>query len=43
MFTNGPPTGAIADFINFVKNSDDLLKNNGFIKITTMKIAETDR
>jgi phosphate transport system substrate-binding protein len=43
MFTNGAPAGAVADFINFVKTSDDLLKNNGFIKITTMKIAETDR
>ncbi len=43
MFTNGAPAGAIADFINFVRSSDDLLKKNGFIKITDMKVSETDR
>jgi phosphate transport system substrate-binding protein len=43
MFTNGAPTGAAKDFINFVKSSDDLLKANGFIKISDMKVTETDR
>jgi phosphate transport system substrate-binding protein len=43
MFTNGPAAGAALAFINFVKASDDLLKKNGFIKITDMKVAETDR
>ncbi len=43
MFTNGPPTGAVLAFINFVKSSDDLLKKNGFIKISDMKTSETDR
>jgi phosphate transport system substrate-binding protein len=43
MFTNGPATGAALAFINFVKNNDELLKKNGFIKITDMKVTETDR
>jgi phosphate transport system substrate-binding protein len=43
MFTNGPASGPALAFINFVKASDDLLKKNGFIKITDMKVAETDR
>ena len=34
MFTNGAPAGASKDFIDFVRASDDLLKSNGFIKIT---------
>jgi phosphate transport system substrate-binding protein len=43
MFTNGSPAGASKDFIDFVRSSDDLLKNNGFIKIADMKVTETDR
>jgi phosphate transport system substrate-binding protein len=43
MFTNGAPAGASKDFIDFVKSSDDLLKSNGFIKISDMKVTETDR
>ena len=43
MFTNGAPAGEAAKFIKFVSTADDLLAKNGFIKITDMKIAETDR
>jgi phosphate transport system substrate-binding protein len=43
MFTNGPPTGEIAKFIKFVSTADDLLTKNGFIKITNMKISESNR
>ncbi len=43
MFTKGPATGLAAQFIDFVKSSDDLLKKNGFIKIGDMKTSETDR
>jgi phosphate transport system substrate-binding protein len=43
MFTNGAPTGEIAKFIKFVSTADDLLVKNGFIKITDMKITESNR
>lgn len=43
MFTNGAPAGEIAKFIKFVSTSDDLLTKNGFIKITAMKISESNR
>jgi phosphate transport system substrate-binding protein len=43
MFTNGPAAGESAKFIDFVKSSNDLLKKNGFIKISDMKVSETDR
>jgi phosphate transport system substrate-binding protein len=43
MFTNGPPSGEAAKFIDFVRSSSDLLKKNGFIKTADMKVSETDR
>jgi phosphate transport system substrate-binding protein len=43
MFTNGPAAGEAAKFIDFVKSNSDLLKKNAFIKISDMKINETDR
>jgi phosphate transport system substrate-binding protein len=43
MFTNGPPAGDVAKFIEFVQKSADLAKKNGFIAISDMKVKETDR
>jgi phosphate transport system substrate-binding protein len=43
MFTNGPPSGDIAKFIEFVQKSTDLTKKNGFIALSDMKVKETDR
>ena len=43
MFTNGPPSGDTAKFIEFVQKSADLAKKNGFIALTAMKVKETDR
>jgi phosphate transport system substrate-binding protein len=43
MFTNGPPSGDIAKFIEFVQKSTDLTKKNGFIALSNMKVKETDR
>jgi phosphate transport system substrate-binding protein len=43
MFTNGPPTGDVAKFIDFVTKSADLAKKNGFIALSDMKVKETDR
>jgi phosphate transport system substrate-binding protein len=43
MFTYGPAAGESAKFIDFVKSSNDLLKKNGFIRISDMKVSETDR
>ncbi len=43
MFTQGVPTGAIAQFISFVQTRSDLLAKNGYIKISDMKVKESDR
>lgn len=43
MFTNGPATGEVAKFIAFVQSRGDLLKKNGFISISDMKVKESDR
>ena len=43
MFTNGPPTDEIARFIAFVASGDDLIQKYGFIRISDMKVRETDR
>lgn len=43
MFTNGPPSGEVQKFIQFVASSADLLKKNGFINLADMKVKETDR
>jgi phosphate transport system substrate-binding protein len=43
MFTNGPPSAEAAKFIAFVQSRSDLLKKNGFISLSDMKIKETDR
>jgi phosphate transport system substrate-binding protein len=43
MFTNGPPSGDTAKFIEFVQKSADLAKKNGFIALADMKVKETDR
>lgn len=43
MFTVGPPTGEISRFIAFVQTRTDLISKNGFIKISAMKVKETDR
>jgi phosphate transport system substrate-binding protein len=43
MFTNGPPSGEIAKFIEFVQKSSDLATKNGFIPLSDMKVKETDR
>jgi phosphate transport system substrate-binding protein len=43
MFTNGPATGEVKDFIEFVTKSNDLAKKNGFIALSAMKVKETNR
>ena len=43
MFTNGPPQGNVAGFIDFVQSSTGLVKKNKFIAISAMKVRETDR
>ena len=43
MFTNGPASGEVKKFIDFVSSSSDLLNKNSFIKISDMKTTETDR
>jgi ABC-type phosphate transport system substrate-binding protein len=43
MFTNGPPSGEVAKFIDFVQKSADLATKNGFIPLSDMKVKETDR
>ena len=43
MFTVGPPTGEASRFIAFVQTRTDLIKKNGFIKISDMKVKETNR
>ncbi len=43
MFTNGPATGEVKKFIDFVTNNDALLKKNQFIKVTDMKVSENNR
>jgi phosphate transport system substrate-binding protein len=43
MYTNGPPTGDVAKFIEFVQKSTDLAKKNLFIPLAAMKVKETDR
>jgi phosphate transport system substrate-binding protein len=43
MFTNGPATGEVKKFIDFISSSSDLLAKNAFIKISDMKTSETNR
>ena len=43
MFTNGPASGEVKKFIDFVSSNSDLLNKNSFIKISDMKTTETDR
>lgn len=43
MFTNGPASSEVAKFIAFVQSRSDLLKKNGFISLSAMKVKETDR
>ena len=43
MFTNGPPKGDVAAFIDFVRSRSDLVQKNKFIAISAMHVKETDR
>jgi phosphate transport system substrate-binding protein len=43
MFTNGPATGEVAKFIAFVAGHSELLAKNGYIKLSDMKVTESDR
>ncbi len=43
MFTQGPPTGEISRFIAFIQTRTDLLAKNGYIKVSAMKVKESDR
>jgi phosphate transport system substrate-binding protein len=43
MFTNGPATGEVKKFIDFISSNTDLLAKNSFIKISDMKTTETNR
>ncbi|MGD0051420.1 MAG: phosphate ABC transporter substrate-binding protein [Vulcanimicrobiaceae bacterium] len=43
MFTYGEPTGEVAKFIDYVSKSEDLVKKDGFILISSMRVKETDR
>lgn len=40
MYTNGQPGAQVADFINFVKTDDALLKQLGFMPTSAMKAAK---
>jgi phosphate transport system substrate-binding protein len=37
MITNGQPSAQVADFINFVKSDNALLKQLGFMPVSAMK------
>jgi phosphate transport system substrate-binding protein len=39
MYTNGQPGAQVADFINFVKTDNALLKQLGFMPTSAMKAA----
>jgi phosphate transport system substrate-binding protein len=43
MLTNGPATGEVKKFIDFVSSNTELLNKNSFIKISDMKTSETNR
>lgn len=43
MYTNGPPRGETAKFIDFVAHAADLVKKNRFIAVGDMKVRESDR
>ncbi len=43
MFTNGPATGEVKKFIEFVASNDALIKKNSFIKVSDMKVSENNR
>ena len=43
MFTFGPPSADVARFIAFVRRRRDLLEKNGYIRISDMKVTESDR
>jgi len=43
MLTNGPATGEVKKFIDFVSSNTELLAKNSFIKISDMKASETNR
>jgi phosphate transport system substrate-binding protein len=43
MFTNGPATGEVKKFIDYVSSNSELLAKNSFIKISDMKTSETNR
>ena len=43
MFTNGPPNPDVKKFIDYIASSSDLLKKNGYIKISDMKTTEANR
>jgi phosphate transport system substrate-binding protein len=43
MLTNGPASGEVKKFIDFVTSHNDLLKKNQFIPIADMKVTKTDR
>jgi phosphate transport system substrate-binding protein len=43
MFTNGPATGDVKKFIDFISGNSALLAKNSFIKISDMKTSETNR
>jgi phosphate transport system substrate-binding protein len=43
MLTNGPATGEVKKFIDYVAANTELLNKNSFIKISDMKTSETNR
>jgi phosphate transport system substrate-binding protein len=43
MLTNGPATGEVKKFIDFVAGNSELLAKNSFITVSDMKTSETNR
>ncbi len=43
VYTYGHPSKEISDFIDFVKNSKELLQRTGYIAVGDMKVTENDR
>jgi hypothetical protein len=43
MYTNGPPSPAVGDFLAYITGNSDLVHKAGYILIRDMKVTETNR
>ncbi len=43
IYTNGEPAAPVAQFIDYVTKSKDLMQKTGYISVADMKVSETDR